>query len=190
MTLLQIVPDDAPESVRVRTDDLDVVHKELLRIGVRLVRWHAARRLPADPDDTTVLKAYESHIDHLSAEGRYRIVDIVRLTPPPTDTDQGRQACPAREQFLQEHVHDDDLVRFVAAGTGCFSLHVAGQVYSVLCTAGDLLSVPGRTPHWFDAGAHPNCTAIRFFQRADHSATRFLPESIASRFPTHDDLLI
>ncbi|MBV7700997.1 cupin [Streptomyces sp. TRM70350] len=189
MTLLQIMPEDAPETVRLRTDDLDVIHKELLRIGVRLVRWHAARRLPADADDTTVMKAYKSHIDHLSAEGGYRIVDIVRMTPPPADTGQGRQTCPAHEKFLQEHVHDDDLVRFVVAGTGCFYLHVAGQVYAVLCTTGDLLSVPGRTPHWFDAGARPSCTAIRFFQRADHSAIRFLPDGIASPFPTHDDLL-
>ncbi|MER7408509.1 cupin [Streptomyces sp. NPDC000070] len=189
MTLLQIMPEDAPETVRVRTDNLDVIHKELLRIGVRLARWNAARRLPADADDTTVMKAYKSHIDHLSAEGGYQIVDIVRMTPASADTGQGRQACPARERLLQEHVHDDDLVRFVVAGTGCFYLHVAGQVYAVLCTTGDLLSVPGRTPHWFDAGAHPSCTAIRFIQRADHTAIRFLPDGIATRFPTHDDLL-
>lgn len=189
MTLLQIMPDDAPRTVRVRTGDLEVIHKELLRIGVRLVRWHAARRLPADADDSTVMKAYKSHIDHLSAEGGYRIVDIVRLTPPPTETGQGRQPCPPLERLLQEHLHDDDLVRFVAAGTACFYLHVGRQVYAVLCTAGDLLSVPGRTSHWFDAGAHPNCTAIRFFQRAERSTTVFLPDGIASRFPTHDDLL-
>lgn len=90
---------------------------------------------------------------------------------------------------MQEHVHDDDLVRFLVAGTGCFSLHVAGQVYALLCTAGDLLSVPGRTPHWFDAGTHPSCTVIRFFQRADRSAVRVLPDGIASRFPAHDELL-
>ncbi|MGW4023271.1 cupin [Streptomyces sp. NPDC005009] len=187
MTLLQIMPENAPETVRVRTDDLDVIQGELLRIGVRLVRWHAARRLPADADDTTVMKAYESHIDHLGAEGGYRIVDIVRMVPPPADPSP--QRCPAREAFMQEHVHDDDLVRFLVAGTGCFSLHVAGQVYALLCTAGDLLSVPGRTPHWFDAGAHPSCTVIRFFQRADRSAVRVLPDGIASRFPTHDELL-
>ncbi|MEE1762770.1 cupin [Streptomyces sp. SP18BB07] len=189
MTLLQIMPDDAPETVRVRTADLDVIHRELLRIGVRLVRWHAARRLPAGADDATVMKAYRSHIDHLRAEGGYRVVDIVRLMCPPTDTGEHRQACPARERFSREHVHDDDLVRFVAAGTACFSLHVVGQVYAVLCTAGDLLSVPGRTPHWFDAGARPSCTAIRFLQRADQGAPRFLPDGVALRFPTHDDLL-
>ncbi|SDC41486.1 1,2-dihydroxy-3-keto-5-methylthiopentene dioxygenase [Streptomyces prasinopilosus] len=183
------MPEDAPGTVRVRTDDLDVIHGELLGIGVRLVRWHAARRLPADADDATVMKAYESHIDHLRAEGGHRIVDVVRLTPPRAGTGRGRRTGPAREDFLREHVHDDDLVRFVVAGTGCFSLHVAGQVYAVLCTAGDLLSVPGRTPHWFDAGARPNCTAIRFLQRADGGAVRLLPDGIASRFPTHDDLL-
>ncbi|MBN3933228.1 cupin [Streptomyces verrucosisporus] len=189
MTLLQIMPEDAPETVRVRTDDLDLIHGELLRIGVRLTRWRAAHRLPADADDTTVMKAYGSHIDHLGNEGGYRIVDIVRMTPRSAGRSPDQPACPARERFMREHVHDDDLVRFVVAGTGCFYLHVARQVYALLCTAGDLLSVPGHTPHWFDAGARPNCTAIRFFQRTDRSAVRFLPGGIASRFPAHDDLL-
>jgi 1,2-dihydroxy-3-keto-5-methylthiopentene dioxygenase len=183
------MPEDAPERVRVRTCDLDAIHTELLRIGVRLTRWHAARRLPADADDAAVMKAYKSHIDHLCAESGHRIVDIVRMTSPPTDSVPGRQTCPAREELLREHVHDDDLVRFVVAGTACFYLHVSGQVYAVLCTAGDLLSVPGRTPHWFDAGAHPSCTAVRFLKRTERSAVRFLPYGVACRFPTHDDLL-
>jgi 1,2-dihydroxy-3-keto-5-methylthiopentene dioxygenase len=94
-----------------------------------------------------------------------------------------------RVRFLKEHFHDEDLVRFVVAGAGCFYLHVAGQVHAMLCTAGDLLSAPSRTVHWFDAGARPNYTAIRFFPEDNGCAARFLPDSIAARFPTLDDLL-
>jgi len=189
VTLLQIMPEDAPETVRLRTDDLDIIRQELLKIGVRFERWHAAHRLPAGADDSTIMKAYRSHIDHISAEGGHRLVDIAHMTPAPADPDWPRRACAAREKFLEEHFHDEDLVRFFVAGAGCFYLHVAGQVHAMVCTAGDLLSVPGRTVHWFDMGARPDFTAIRFFQAEDGRVGRFLPDSIAARFPTLDDLL-
>ncbi|MEV0374718.1 cupin [Streptomyces sp. NPDC050636] len=189
MTLLQIMPEGAPETVRLRTDDLDVIRKELLKIGVRFERWHAAHRLPADADDSTILRAYRSHIDHISAEGAYRLVDIARMTPAPADPDWPQRARTTREKFLEEHVHDEDVVRFFVAGAGCFYLHVSGQVHAMVCTAGDLLSVPSRTVHWFDMGARPDFTAICFFQEEDGWVGRFLPDSISARFPTLDDLL-
>ncbi|MBX7546671.1 cupin [Streptomyces sp. NPDC004232] len=187
MTLLQIMPEDAPETVRVRTGDVDVIHKQLLGIGVRFARWHAARRLPADADDATIRHAYRSHIEHLGAEG-YPVADIARVTSSPGDRDRPRRTRPARARFRAEHFHDEDVVRFVVHGAGCFYLHVAGQVHAMLCTAGDLLSVPGRTPHWFDAGARPCYTAIRFFQEAGERPVRFLPDGIAARFPAFDEL--
>ncbi|MFJ8330160.1 1,2-dihydroxy-3-keto-5-methylthiopentene dioxygenase [Streptomyces sp. NPDC094437] len=189
MTLLQIMPEDAPGTVELRTGDLDVIRKELLGIGVRLERWYAARPLEAGADDTAVIAAYRSHIDRMKAEGGYRLVDIARMTPAPADPDWPERARPAREKFLEEHFHDEDEVRFFAAGTGCFYLHTAGKVYAMVCTEGDLLSVPGRTVHWFDMGERPDFTAIRFFQEEDGWIGRFLPDSIASRFPTLDALL-
>ncbi|KNE81222.1 MULTISPECIES: hypothetical protein [Streptomyces] len=190
MTLLQIMPVNAPETVQVRTDDVDVIHEELLRIGVRFSRWHAARRLPANADDSTIMNAYRSHIDHVSAEGGYRVVEIVRIPPAPADPpERTRPRCPTRDEVLLEHFHDEDLVRFVVAGAGCFYLRSACRVYAVLCTGGDLLSVPSRTVHWFDAGARPNYTAIRFFQEEDGCAARLVPDSASARFPSLDDLL-
>jgi len=189
VTLLQIMPENAPETVRLRTDDLDVIRRELLRIGVRFERWHTAHRLPAGADDSTIMKAYRSHIDHISAEGGYRFVDIEHMTPAAADPDRPRRTCAAREKSLEGHFHDEDLVRFFVAGAGCFYLHAAGHVHAMVCTAGDLLSVPGRTVHWFDVGARPHFTVIRFHQEEDGPVGRLLPDSIADRFPTLDDLL-
>ncbi|WP_416970996.1 1,2-dihydroxy-3-keto-5-methylthiopentene dioxygenase [Streptomyces sp. 4F14] len=188
MTLLQIMPDDAPGTVLLRTAELDTVRAELIRIGVRIERWHTARRLPADADDKAVLEAYRSHIDHITAEGGYRLVDVARLTPRPEDPRWPQQARTAREKFLEEHFHDEDEVRFFVAGSGCFYLHVRGKVYATVCTAGDLLSVPSRTVHWFDMGEQPDFTAIRFFQEEDGWVGRFLPDSIAACFPGLDEL--
>ncbi|MFF3976043.1 cupin [Streptomyces sp. NPDC001828] len=192
MTLLRIMPEGEPETVRVWTDDFDAIRKELLRIGVRFARWHAARRIPAGADDATVMNAYRSHIDHVRAESGYQAVDIARLVAGPAGPAGSARpgpGQPTREKLLKEHFHDEDLVRFVVSGLGCFYLHAAAQVYAVLCTAGDMLSVPSRTAHWFDAGASPSYTAIRFRGKRNGPITRLLPDGIASRFPTLDDLL-
>ncbi len=75
-----------------------------------------------------------------------------------------RQAKKVRAMFINEHTHgDDDEVRFVTRGAGAFYLHIAGNVHALLAEAGDLTGVPQATTHWFDAGAQPDFTAIRFF---------------------------
>src|SRR3546814_8454772 len=57
-----------------------------------------------------------------------------------------------RAKFLDEHFHKEDEVRFFVAGSGLFTLHVGDKVYEILCEAGDLVSVPDGTTHWFDMG--------------------------------------
>ncbi|MFJ9635702.1 1,2-dihydroxy-3-keto-5-methylthiopentene dioxygenase [Streptomyces sp. NPDC101178] len=189
MTLLQIMPESAPETVVLRTEDIDVISAELAGVGVRIERWHTDARLPADADDHAVMEAYRRPVDRVIAEGGYRLVDIVRMVPDPADPAWPERARAAREKFLEEHFHDEDEVRFFAAGSGCFYLHVEGRVYATVCTAGDLLSVPRGTVHWFDMGSRPHFTAIRFFQEEDGWIGRFLPDSIAARFPGLDELM-
>jgi cupin superfamily acireductone dioxygenase involved in methionine salvage len=41
------------------------------------------------------------------------------------------------------------------AGCNAAANKPAGSVYAVLCKAGDLLSVPANTTHWFDMGTRP-----------------------------------
>lgn len=188
MTLLQIMPDDAPETTVLRTEDPERVRAELARIGVRLERWQARRPLPSGAGDSAIMDAYRSHIDRVRSEGGYRLVDVARMVPDPDDPQWPKRARTARERFLEEHFHDEDEVRFFVEGAGCFYLHVRGRVHATVCTAGDLLSVPGRTVHWFDMGRDPRFTAIRFFREEDGWVGEFLPDSIASRFPTLDDL--
>ncbi|MGW6580235.1 cupin [Streptomyces globisporus] len=188
MTLLQVMAACDPGAIRLRSEDPEVIRAQLLRIGVRFSRWRAARRIPVAADDATILNAYRSHIDHVSAENGYRVVDIRRLTPAPAGPGQRRSRA-NREKFRRRHLHEEDVVRFVVGGVGCHYLHAAGQVYALVCTAGDLLSVPSRTGHWFDAGADPLYTSVRFLRAGERSGVRFQPGDTAARFPTLDDLL-
>ena len=91
-----------------------------------------------------------------------------------------------RQKFLSEHTHGEDEVRFFVEGAGLFCLHLDERVYAVLCTKGDLISVPAGTRHWFDMGDRPRFTAIRLFNNPDGWIARFTGDTLAERFPRLD----
>ncbi len=156
----------------------------LSSIGVGFERWEADGPLASDASADDVLTAYAAPIARLSERFGFRSVDVVRMHPE----HPGRAA--AREKFLAEHTHDDFEVRFFVEGQGRFYLHVNEHVYIVTCFAGDLLSVPAGTRHWFDMGERPRFTAIRLFTTPDGWAANFTANDIATRFPTFDPLLL
>ncbi|GGS47924.1 1,2-dihydroxy-3-keto-5-methylthiopentene dioxygenase [Actinokineospora fastidiosa] len=186
MTLLTVWPDTDPATVLTRTEDPAEITAVLSGIGVRLTRWTVVD-LPAKPTSDEVLAAYRAEVDAVIAAEGYIHVDAVSMTPE--DTPQWReQAAAARQKFLSEHTHDDDEDRYFARGSGIFYLHVDGKVHAVLCEAGDLLSVPAKTTHWFDMGTTPDYVSIRFFHDDDGWVASFLEESVAHRFPTFDEI--
>lgn len=188
MTLLVVMADDDRDAVQLRTDDFDRIVDELGRIGIRLERW-ATLPLAADATPDQVLDAYRTEVDKVVAEGPYPIVDVIRMVPADDDPAWPAAAEAARRKFLDEHTHDEDEVRFFVEGTGCFYLHLDGKVHAVVCEAGDLMSVPAGTTHWFDMGERPHFCAIRFFQEEDGWVATFTGETLASRMPTLDELL-
>jgi 1,2-dihydroxy-3-keto-5-methylthiopentene dioxygenase len=188
MTLLQVMPADDGATVLVRTEDLAEIAAELAPHGIRIERWETFP-LSADAGQDQVLAAYASEVAKVAAEGPYPLVDVVRLVPDERDPQWPAKAAAARTKFLDEHTHDEDEVRFFVEGSGCFYLHLGDKVYAVVCTAGDLMSVPAGTTHWFDMGTRPQFCAIRFFQEEDGWVAGFTGSTIASRMPTLDELL-
>lgn len=188
MTLLQIMPEDEPNVVTLRTNDATKIAAELAPLGVEFDRWSANVELAPDADQDAVLAAYRADVDKLAANGGYQLVDVVRLHPNDNNPEWPAKAAAARSKFLNEHTHDEDEVRFFVEGHGCFYLHVNHRVYAVVCSAGDLLSVPRGTTHWFDMGERPLFTAIRFFQEEDGWIGNFTKDPISARFPTLDAL--
>jgi 1,2-dihydroxy-3-keto-5-methylthiopentene dioxygenase len=187
MTLLTVWPDDRPEQVRLRTTDPETIARELGELGVRFERWDVVENLPLEVTAEEVVEAYRPQIDKVIAQEGYQLVDAVRMTPS-ADPSWADEAAQARQKFLAEHTHDDDEDRFFARGSGVFYLHIGENVYGVLCEAGDLLSVPAKTTHWFDMGTRPDYVSVRFFHDDGGWVGTFTGSPIAESFPDFDTL--
>jgi 1,2-dihydroxy-3-keto-5-methylthiopentene dioxygenase len=187
MTQLTVWPEDQPREVLLRTEELESIRRALAEVGVRLERWELAPDLHPGGTQDQILGAYREEIDRIVAEDGYVQVDVAQLHPS-DEPDWKDTAAQARQRFLSEHTHEDDEVRLFVDGAGVFYLRLGGRVHAVLCTAGDLMSVPKGTRHWFDMGTTPDFTAIRFFHDEDGWVGDFTGDDIALHFPDFDTL--
>lgn len=182
MTTLRIFSEANPHRAERSTSDPDAIHRELSAIGVLYERWEASQPLDADASQDEIIEAYRGQVDRLMQTYGFRSVDVIALNADHPQKDA------LREKFLHEHTHDDFEVRFFVEGAGLFYLRVNGAVYAVLCTQGDLLSVPAGVTHWFDMGPQPHLKAIRLFTTPEGWVADYTGDKIADRFPRLDQL--
>jgi 1,2-dihydroxy-3-keto-5-methylthiopentene dioxygenase len=174
--------DERADEREMRTKHAEIA-QALTKIGVTFERWEASRPLKPEATEEEVLAAYDRQVKQLNASYGFKSIDVVSLRP----THPERETF--RAKFLSEHTHDDFEIRFFVEGRGLFYLHAGDKVYAVLCTQGDLISVPAGTRHWFDMGTAPDFKCIRFFTTPDGWVGNFTGSDIASRFPTFDNLV-
>lgn len=179
MSHLHVYPDHSPELLAHHTHP-DGIAEALSPLGVRFERWPVIDTLPSDADQDAVLGAYRAQVDRILAESGFVAVDVISLHPEHPQ----REAFRAR--FLQEHTHGEFEIRFFVEGSGQFNLHLDGKVFQVVCTKGDLISVPAGTPHWFDMGPRPSFRAIRFFTNPEGWVAAFTGSDIADRYPRYE----
>lgn len=192
MTRLFLYADHDPSQVREATTDPAQITELLKAVGVDYERW-GVRDLAPDATGDDVLAAFAPEVTRIRALG-FSTVDVARLGGDLNDAAFLEQAATARSKFLAEHRHADDEVRFFVEGSGAFYLRLlrpdgTSVVHIVCCEAGDYLSVPQGTRHWFDMGTRPHFTAIRFFQHPQGWVGDFTGDPIASTFPTFDELI-
>lgn len=181
MSSLKIFADTNPAAALVTATEKSEIARHLNAAGVRYEQWSAAAPVKAGDSQEQVIAAYRADIDRLVAEQGYQAVDVVSLT-----SDNPNKA-ELRKKFLDEHRHMEDEVRFFVDGAGLFSLHIGDRVFEVLCTKGDLISVPAGTPHWFDMGPNPHFVAIRLFNNPAGWVANFTGADIAQKFSRLDN---
>lgn len=180
MTQLTLFDEANGQTPVLDTRDATKITEALARIGVDFERWTATATFPADADSATVMAAYDADIRRLSEQGGYKSVDVIRMTPDNPKREE------LRAKFLDEHIHEDDEVRFFVEGSGMFYLHANGRVHMLLCEAGDLIKVPAGLKHWFDMGPAPRFCAIRLFTTPEGWVAKFTGEPIARDFPRYE----
>lgn len=182
MSALTIYQGHQPGTGETYKDFLPIAEK-LRSIGVQFERWQTESVFTSDSDSQSVLEAYQGSIARLKQQYGFQSVDVISLKADHPNKDALRQ------KFLSEHTHRDFEVRFFVEGRGLFYLHVAEQIYAVLCEQGDLISVPANTTHWFDMGENPDFKCIRLFTTEEGWIADFTGSDIAAQFPTLDQYL-
>lgn len=176
MSRLSVFTEADPQSPTRVSEDAAEIATQLAAVGVQFERWQAAAPIePGAPADQ-VLAAYAAEIERLKSAGGYTTVDVVSMAADHPKKDA------FRAKFRSEHTHSEDEVRFFVAGQGLFSLHIGEHVYEVICTQGDLISVPKKTRHWFDMGPEPAFVAIRMFIDPAGWVANYTGSEIASQF--------
>jgi 1,2-dihydroxy-3-keto-5-methylthiopentene dioxygenase len=164
----------------VDTTDRAEIARILGSQGIIFERWEASAPLDATSDQESIIAAYGDDIDRLKQSYGYTTVDVIRVGPTTPNLPV------LREKFLSEHTHSEDEVRFFVEGSASFYLRLNGSVHQMICTRGDLLSVPANTTHWFDMGPTPEFAAIRLFVNPEGWVANFTGDDIATRFPKYE----
>ena len=129
--------------------------------GIWFTQWEASEPLAIDADQDTVLRAYAHVLEPFMQQNGYQTADVININAGTPNYEA------VRNKFLSEHQHTEDEVRFFVFGQGAFWFNLDNgkdPIFNVLCQAGDLISVPANTRHWFDAGKeNPSVKAIRMF---------------------------
>jgi 1,2-dihydroxy-3-keto-5-methylthiopentene dioxygenase len=116
-----------------------------------------------DEDKNEILQTYEAEINDLASRNGYVKWDIVALS----------EATPNLEELLkkfeQVHTHTEDEVRAITGGHGIFIIKgdEATGYFDVELTAGDVISVPVNTPHFFTLMEDRQVVAVRLFIETD-----------------------
>ena len=180
MTRLIVYSATDPKDVRLDTEDFEVIERELSAISGRVERWKASHPLPPNAAPDQILAAYAPEIERLKRERGYTAADVVSIEP------SNPNWAALRRKFIEEHTHHDDEVRYFVEGGGAFYLHVGDRVLEVVGAAGDLLSVPQGTPHWFDGGETGDFTCIRVFTDPAGWEAHYTGDAISRAFPLYD----
>lgn len=180
MSLLFVYHVSSPELPNKVLTHFEDIASTLAEQGITFERYPATIPIEAGAGPEEVIRAYGQQIDKWMTERGHVAAAVLSVGGH-------AQQDPLRAEFLDEHQHGADELRFCAAGRGLYSLHIGDFVYAVLCEKNDLISIPAGTRQWFDIGEQPRLVAIRLFAQTDGQTAKATGEGIARQFPGLDD---
>jgi 1,2-dihydroxy-3-keto-5-methylthiopentene dioxygenase len=106
-----------------------------------------------------ILNIFDNEIRSLASRRGYVKWDVVALSDKTPNLEE------LLKKFEQVHTHSEDEVRAITAGHGIFIIKGEGDLgyFDVELEAGDVISVPEGTPHFFTLMEDRQVVAVRLF---------------------------
>lgn len=145
-------------------------------------QWATDVELHDHSTQEEILKAYEKDLKPYMEKYGYQTADVINVHQKTPNISE------LRKKFLPEHTHSEDEVRFFVDGEGLFWFNFNGEIASLLCRKGDLISVPKGYKHWFDMGKNPYVKCIRIFTDPAGWVANYTNSQVEMKFnPTYND---
>ncbi len=160
-----------------RISDPLAIKAFLANHGIDYDVWPLEDRVdPAAPSEA-ILASYKAEIDVLKERGGFVTADVIDVYPDTPNLDA------MLEKFNQEHTHTEDEVRFILQGSGVFHINpIDRPVFGIEVWAGDMISVPLGTRHWFDLCRERRIRAIRLFQDQSGWTPHYLDDGVHAAY--------
>jgi 1,2-dihydroxy-3-keto-5-methylthiopentene dioxygenase len=150
-----------------RIEGNDLVGAFLEKQGVLYEHWDI-NKLPqhlqgncalTEEEKAETLAIYDEEIRSLGERNGYENWDVVALSESTPNLEE------LLKKFEQVHTHTEDEVRAITAGHGIFIIKGQGDLgyFDVELEAGDVISVPVNTPHFFTLMEDKQVVAVRLF---------------------------
>jgi 1,2-dihydroxy-3-keto-5-methylthiopentene dioxygenase len=145
--------------------------------GIEYSVWPLEDRVDPAAPAGEILAAYDPEIEELKRRGGFVTADVVDIYPDTPNLDVMLQ------KFNKEHTHTEDEVRFILQGRGVFHINPGDKpVFAIEVWAGDMISVPLGTRHWFDLCTDRRIRAIRLFQDTSGWTPHYLEDGVHADF--------
>lgn len=117
----------------------------------------------SDEEKAQILATYDAEIRDLAARRGYQIWDLISLSDATPNIEE------LLKKFEQVHTHTEDEIRAITAGKGIFIIKGSEDVgyFDVELEAGDVISVPENTNHFFTLMDNRKIVAVRLFIEKD-----------------------
>ncbi|KAI0051628.1 1,2-dihydroxy-3-keto-5-methylthiopentene dioxygenase [Auriscalpium vulgare] len=163
--------DNLPGHPRLPHDSQRPVPLETLT-KLNVLYWH----VPVDSPD-----GWRKSIDKLSAENDFRQNDTIDVTRDGL----GDEYDEILREFFDEHLHEDDEIRYVVEGAGYYDVreHPTDEWIRVVLNPGDLIAIPKGVYHRFMLDEQDRIYGLRLWRDVPNWTP--VPRSDASDRNTH-----
>lgn len=170
-------------TVKVSNNDRTISHPTavaefLAAYGICYENWPVEGRLATEATADDILTEYAPEIEQLKQRGGYVTADVINVDPSTPNLDE------MLAKFDKEHTHSEDEVRFTVEGRGVFWINPGDDpVFSIEVEAGDMISVPAGTQHWFHLCNDRHIRCIRLFEDASGWTPEYTGSDLHSDHP-------